>query len=323
MTIKRLLAPVALSFILSGVIITSAFISTPPDTSSCEFSGHKNMKDRGGIANSCGSPGEPGTCSRAGCHASGAVIPGLPDNAGPGSVTITPNPAFIGGNQYIPGQLYNMTVTVSQAGKPRFGFACEILDNSGNTNAHINNTAGTITVTDHINTRTWQPFLTGKIAITQDTLGGFTANSYSFHFDWTAPGAGYAYDSVHIYLCGNAVNNNLMCDSGDYVYSKHIILTKHIAGAGISGIAEGISELNVYPIPTNNKLTVSFNLSETNTLVTQLYSLDGRLVKELSNNTINAGSYSQSYLISDVAKGIYFLKISIGNTTQTRKIIIE
>src|ERR1035437_6964799 len=118
-------------FISSVLFITLiSFTSFNGFNPPCGLSVHA----RGGQASSTGSPGELGTCSRSGCH--GAGNGGLADNAGPGSVTITSNPAMAGGNQYVAGQTYTMTVTVAETAKPRFGFACEILDNSGSTNTH-------------------------------------------------------------------------------------------------------------------------------------------------------------------------------------------
>jgi hypothetical protein len=322
MKAKKILSPVTLGLLLGGIALTSAFTTSTPDGSGCHIysSDAKGTKAEGGQASSCGSPGELGTCSRPACHGAGASPAGVADNAGPGSVALTAVPALTG-NQYIPGQVYNMTVTVSQNGKKRFGFGAEILDNSGSTNGHINNTAGTVTITDLINTRTWCAFGTGRCAVTHDTSGGFAKNTYSFHFNWTAPSAGYKYDSVNIYLCGNACNGNLAPDSGDYVYTQHIILVKSVTA--LANLQANTFTMSVYPVPANKQLTVSFVLPEDNTVITTLYSIDGKLVKELDNSKAKAGQFSQSYAVDGIAKGMYFLNISAGNAFETKKIIIE
>jgi len=321
MKTRKLLSPPILAILIAGIAITTAFRTNNPDGSGCQISSSSNgFKAEGGQASSCGSPGELGTCSRSGCHGAGGTPAGIADNAGPGSVTLTAVPA-LASNQYIPGQVYNMTVTVAQTGIKRFGFGCEILDNSGSTNGKINNTAGTITVTDHINTRTWCAFGTGRCSMTHDTNGGFALNTYSFHFNWTAPSAGYVYDSVNIYLCGNACNNNLKADSADYVYSKHIILTKSLTS--IANLQANALGLNIYPVPASRQLTVSFSLTEENNVTARLYSIDGKMIKELENNNIAAGNFNQTYSIDGVAKGMYFLNVTAGTTVETKKIIIE
>ncbi|HSY76111.1 MAG TPA: T9SS type A sorting domain-containing protein [Bacteroidia bacterium] len=323
MKAKRILNPITLGLIISGIAITSAFkANTPNDGNGCQVysSNTKGFKGEGGNASSCGSPGELGTCSRPTCHGAGATPAGIADNAGPGSVALTAVPA-LAGNQYVPGQLYHMTVTVSQTGRKRFGFGCEILDNSGSSNGHINNTAGTVTVTDNINTRTWCAYGTGRCSITHDTNGGYSKNTASFNFDWTAPSAAYVYDSVNIYLCGNASNDDLKADSGDYIYSKHIILTKNITA--IANLQAGTFNLSAYPVPANKQLTVSFSLEEESNVTATLYSLDGKVVRELENRKIEAGNFLESYPVDYLAKGMYFLNISTRNNREVKKIIIE
>src|SRR5688572_16248038 len=79
-------------------------------------------KSSNGITGQTGSPGE-GTCS--GCHGGGS-------NAT--TVSINADPAFVS-NEYIQGQTYTITVTVSGAGYSKFGFGTEILHLGTNTNA--------------------------------------------------------------------------------------------------------------------------------------------------------------------------------------------
>jgi hypothetical protein len=323
MNTKKLLHhPITICLMIGTIAIISAFRpNTPNDGSGCTGASHKGLKDYGGKSIACGAPGEPGTCSQPTCHGAGAKIAGVADNAGPGSLVLTSVPAF-SKSQYIPGQVYNMTVTVNQMGKPRMGFACEILDNSGNTVLTTNNTAGTLTCSDPAHTRIIFPWGTGRECIAQDSFGGFTANSYSFNFKWTAPGTGYKYDSVHIYVCGNATNNNSLADSGDFVYTKHIILTKGTA-TSIDNLNSNSFDLSVYPNPIHSQFTVSFNLPEESGGELLLYSLDGKLVRTFGDLRINAGNTLLTYPANDLAKGLYLLKVVAGTYTQTQKLIIE
>jgi len=272
----------------------------------------------GGQASSCGSPGELGTCSRSTCHGAGASPAGVADNAGPGSLNMTSNPVMTG-NQYIPGTTYTMTVTVSQTGKKRFGFGCEILDNSGSTNGHVNNTAGTVVITDHINTRTWQAYGTGRLSVTHDTSGGVAANTYSFNFNWIAPSAGFG--TINVYLCGNAANRNLLADSGDYIYSQHIVWTE---GSATSLPAINSTELNatVYPVPAHNQFTFTTTLPEESPFNATLYSIDGRIAKELDNRNATQGAFSRDYNVTGMTPGVYLLKVSAGSYSCVKRLII-
>ncbi|MFI5149071.1 MAG: choice-of-anchor V domain-containing protein [Bacteroidia bacterium] len=267
-----------------------------------------------GQASSVGSPGEMGTCSRSGCHGSGSG--GLADNAGPGSVTYTSVPA-ITGIQYAPGQVYHFTVKVAEAGKAHYGFACEILDNSGSTNGHINNTAGTITVTDATNTRTWQAFGTGRLSVTHSSAGGYSSNSASFIFDWTAPASG----TVNIYLCGNATNNNAIADGPDNVYVLNQQLTPLATGIAETE-PENLSIL-AYPVPTRDFLNISFKAREEGCLTLNLYSIDGLLVRVLDKRNYQAGPFAQAYAGGDLPKGTYILRMENGKNSHSKMIMVQ
>jgi hypothetical protein len=272
-----------------------------------------------GQASSVGSPGELGTCSRSNCHGAGngsSTTGGLPDNGGPGSISISSVPAMAA-NNYVPGQLYHMTVTVAQTGVVHFGFGCEILDNSGSSNNHINNTAGTITVTDAAHTTTWQAYGTGRLSVTHNSGGGLTSNTASFNFDWTAPGSG----TVNVYLSGNATNNNGKSDAPDNVYT----LTKQWTplATSVSENKEQDLHLSAYPIPATDHLTLSLVIHSENQMGVSLVSLDGKETKVLENRTVGAGPFSQEYSLAGFAKGVYFLRVTVGSESQSRMVVVQ
>src|SRR5262250_632537 len=66
-----------------------------------------------------GAPGEQ-TCAMAACHI------GTPINSGGGTLTITGVPT-----NYSPNQEVNITVTISQANRVRFGFEATVIDDQG------------------------------------------------------------------------------------------------------------------------------------------------------------------------------------------------
>ena len=82
------------------------------------------MKWSSGIPGRTGSPGET-TCTA--CHGGGSGIT---------LVNISATPAFIS-NQYVPGTTYTVNVSVTNNPYSKFGFGCEILDASSNTDAGI------------------------------------------------------------------------------------------------------------------------------------------------------------------------------------------
>lgn len=277
------------------------------------FNSGNSISSAQGQASSCGSPGEPGTCSRSTCHGAGSG--GLADNAGPGSVVLNAVPALVGTN-YKPGQLYHMTVTVNETGKTHFGFGIEILDNTGNTNTQVNNTAGTFTVTDATNTRTWQAFGTGRLALTHNTKGGVATNTCSFTFDWTAPASG----TINMYLAGNATNNNGAADAADNVYTLQKTLTA--LSTGIEEQSPQKFSVSTYPNPASSGIHFAAEISQSGRLQTGLYNALGMLVKSFDDKEIAAGIYQSDYSLTDIARGMYFLKASCGEELVCKTIIV-
>jgi hypothetical protein len=306
MKTKRILQ--SIPFIV-GLIVVASFYSF--------HSGGQSTLSGQGQASSVGSLGELGTCSRGGgalCHASS--VGGLADNAGPGGVTLTAVPALTN-NNYVPNQLYHMTVTVTETGKTRFGFGCEILDNSGSTDGHVNNTAGTVTVTDAVNTQIWQAYGTGRLSVTHSSAGGFATNSASFIFDWKAPATG----TVNVFLAANAANNNAKADAADNVYLLRPILTPIVTG--ILPKDNILLSLSAYPVPATDVLNVALSLKRETHLSIGLYSISGQLIRTLTDRSQASGDFSSAYSLAGLSKGMYFLKINYGDETSTKRIIIQ
>ena len=275
--------------------------------------------DSSGKLGNSGAPGES-TCSQSGCHGAGngnSTTGGLPDNGGPGSITLTSSPVLTG-NQYVPNTVYHITITVSETGKSLFGFDFEALDNSGSTNASVNNSVGTVTITDAIHTRKGQPFGTGRLTVTHKPNGGAFANSATFNFDWTAPATG----TVNLYYDGNASNGDGFSDAGDNVYAHSLKLTP----AGTTGIAEANTSnfsVETFPNPATDMFTVRFNLEKTQNVDIQLFSIDGKLIKNLANKKVAAGMFTETFNTEGMTHGLYLVRINFEGKNQTQRLLVN
>jgi hypothetical protein len=275
--------------------------------------------DSSGKLGNSGAPGES-TCSQSGCHGAGngnSTGGGLPDNGGPGSITLTSNPVLIG-NQYVPNTTYHMTITVSETGKSLFGFDFEALDNSGSTNTSVNNSVGVVTITDAIHTRKGQPFGTGRLTVTHKPNGGAFANTASFNFDWTAPATG----TVNLYYDGNASNGDGFSDAGDNVYAHTLKLTP-AAATGIRNVNASNVSVETFPNPATDIFTVRFNLDRTQDVDIQLFSIDGKLIKNLTSKKMAAGVFTETFNTEGMAHGLYLLRINFEGKNQTQRLLIN
>jgi hypothetical protein len=180
------------------------------------------LSDSTGKLGNSGAPNES-TCSQANCHGYGngsGSTGGLPDNMGPGSISITCSnmPGWV----YTPGMTYNFTVMVTQPTCTLFGFSC-LPVNLGSAGA------GSFVITDAIHTHTGTPIYSTRSYITHNglnnPLGGMPTNSNPaiFKFNWVAPSTNVG--PIKFYFDGIAANADAKENAGDNVYTGTQIAT--------------------------------------------------------------------------------------------------
>lgn len=92
-------------------------------------------------------------------------------------------------------------------------------------------------------------------------------------------------------------------------------------------VAVGIDENNVeniaidlYPNPTNNTSTVSFNLSDTKNFKLSTYDILGNEVTTVKEQKLSAGHHSYKIDLTKHPSGVYFVKVRLGDQIITKKI---
>jgi len=162
-----------------------------------------------GRAGYTGSPGET-DCTT--CHAS------FPVNSGGGNITFQ-NPGMPL-NEYIAGQTYTMSVTVSRTSNNLFGFGFEALTN-------LNDNAGTLLITDAAATQIKTRVVTSvtRRNVVHQLNAGAASGSKTFNFSWTAPASGSG--PVGFYFAGVAADGNAN-DNNDYVYKSSLTVTEQV-----------------------------------------------------------------------------------------------
>ena len=162
------------------------------------FTGSKVSAFSGGPP--VGNTGAPGESTCASCHFGG------PSG---GSVSITGLPS-----NYSPNQEITLTVNVTQANRPRFGFQLTVLDSNGNRAGDITASADGRTQIQFQN-----PPSSGRQYI-EHTSSGFNPVSSglgSWTFKWKAPPQSVG--SVTFYVAGNSANADFS-SSGDSIYTS-------------------------------------------------------------------------------------------------------
>jgi len=77
-----------------------------------------------------------------------------------------------------------------------------------------------------------------------------------------------------------------------------------------------------FPNPFNPSTKINFSIPVEGFVTLDVYNAIGQKVASLVNETKTAGNYSVDFDASSLTSGIYFYKISTGNFTETKKMIL-
>jgi hypothetical protein len=81
-------------------------------------------------------------------------------------------------------------------------------------------------------------------------------------------------------------------------------------------------QLSVYPNPSHGQVSVSFWLKEEANVDMQVFDVQGRMVKAISNNKMAVGEHIIPFNTGDLSSGIYYCTLHAGNTSETKRLIV-
>ena len=77
-----------------------------------------------------------------------------------------------------------------------------------------------------------------------------------------------------------------------------------------------------YPNPFNPVTTITYQIPEDGKVTLSIYDVIGREVQTLVNADQNAGRYSVQLNAGKLASGVYFYRLTSGNYTAVRKLLL-
>ena len=77
-----------------------------------------------------------------------------------------------------------------------------------------------------------------------------------------------------------------------------------------------------YPNPFNPITIISYSIKQDGLVSLKVYDILGNEVANLVSNQEIAGSYSVNFDASDLPSGIYFYRLTSGNFTETKKLLL-
>ena len=253
-----------------------------------------------GISFETGSPFDGTYCTS--CHSGGASTPTL---------TITANPAFGTGNTYMASTTYTINVTCSGS-YPKYGFDLEIINSQAATGAIDKGTFGTVvTANCKKMTSSGQPT---NITHTAPTGSGNTA---TFSFRWTSPASGSAF--LYCACIGANFNGS---DTGDKANKTSMTLTQSLTG--IASVDETPFDINIYPNPASDFVTLDYTLDENSDIRVDLYDISGKKVSCLVKEKQISGEHHQSINLSELNlhTGVYSIALKAGDKAATKRVVV-
>ncbi len=83
-------------------------------------------------------------------------------------------------------------------------------------------------------------------------------------------------------------------------------------------------DLQIVPNPASNEASIRYILSESAIVQLEICDLAGKTVQKIrTNNDASAGSYEELLCLSGFGKGVFLTRLTVGNSTQTEKLIIQ
>jgi hypothetical protein len=234
-----------------------------------------------------GSPGDGQTCAHVGCH------------TGTGTFKADVITSDVPAEGYLSDASYTITVTISEAGKTKFGFQASPQD-------LIGNKIGTMTLINATETK-----LTGLSKyITHTSPGTSGTDSKTWSFKWT-PGA--VHGTATIYAAVNASNDDGHA-SGDHIYFSSLALNESPDNTPTAISAIQLNNTVIINNPVVNYLDIQFT-QQTGKYSASIFDLSGRKIFE------NISTQNCSINVTDFANGTYLLYISNGAESMTRKFV--
>jgi hypothetical protein len=166
---------------------------------------------------------------------------------------------------------------------------------------------------------TWIDSLGYCFFITSSTLGN--AGNYSWDFgdgnysNQQNPSHVYAFPGTY-YVCVMAYDSNqVFCDSTCYWVTSQ-------SQVGVMDVNTVQQTLNVAPNPGDDALNVTFTANGAGNVRIMLYDVSGRIAKEETIGLQGAGDVNHKINTSDMAEGVYFVKIEVNGVPAWTKITL-
>ena len=90
------------------------------------------------------------------------------------------------------------------------------------------------------------------------------------------------------------------------------------------GIVQTISEVKVFPNPSDGRFQLSFEYIGQEKLKAKVFDITGKMVEDISEDLVKSERAVSAHVdLASPGAGIYFIRISAGKSLLTKKIIVK
>ena len=132
-------------------------------------------------------------------------------------------------------------------------------------------------------------------------------------------------DSTTKVIAGYKNNDCLVFYTGSFmqsIYSSRQCITNYQQQLKINKTPSAFSLEQNYPNPFNPSTSIKFSLPVSSMVKLVVYDAAGKIVEELVNSQLDAGSYSFAFNGTNIASGVYFYKLTAGSFSEVKKMLL-
>jgi PKD repeat protein len=143
-----------------------------------------------------------------------------------------------------------------------------------------------------------------------------TGSVYTWNFgDGNSSGS---QSPVHTYTAFGTYTVSLTIVAAGCVNTRTFVIVINDA-VGVNNYAGEMYSLNIYPNPFNKHTLIKLYMSEKSQVKIELINTLGKVIRKMTDTELSSGEHKLE--ISDIAAGIYYLKVTSGESTRTFKLI--
>ncbi len=109
-------------------------------------------------------------------------------------------------------------------------------------------------------------------------------------------------------------NGDTIVDMGAYEFGSMPV--------GIEQPQAARLKTQVYPNPASETAFLRYRISDTRYLISDLYGIDGRKIREIINQVLPAGEHEFDIDVSDLPAGVYFVRVQAGSDVNVAKLLV-